>query len=255
MPSSKKTPSFITESRQVLTGSEKARANVPAAKPATGKVTVSVIVRGKSQIAPRSLGKTRINRAEYAKSYAADPADLKQVRAFAKAFGLTVNKTPAEAARRTLQLTGSAAAMQKAFGVQLNTAAVAGVTCRIREGGIQIPSSLSGIIVAVLGLDSRPQAKPHFRVFNPPATIRPNASATNTSYTPVQVGQLYKFPSGKTATGQTIGLIELGGGYRAADIKAYFKSLRISPSLLGKIVGMILVEPGRHDFGLNFKTS
>ena len=31
------------------------------------------------------------------------------------------------------------------------------------------------------------------------------------------------------------------------------KSLRISPSLLGKIVGMVLVEPGRHDFGLNFK--
>lgn len=30
-------------------------------------------------------------------------------------------------------------------------------------------------------------------------------------------------------------------------------SLRISPSLLGKIVGMVLVEPGRHDFGLNLK--
>lgn len=31
------------------------------------------------------------------------------------------------------------------------------------------------------------------------------------------------------------------------------KSLRISPSLLGKIVGMVLVEPGRLDFGLNLK--
>lgn len=30
-------------------------------------------------------------------------------------------------------------------------------------------------------------------------------------------------------------------------------SLRISPSFLGKIVGMVLVEPGRHDFGLNLK--
>lgn len=31
------------------------------------------------------------------------------------------------------------------------------------------------------------------------------------------------------------------------------KSLRISPSLLGKIVGSVTVEPGRHDFGLNLK--
>ena len=31
------------------------------------------------------------------------------------------------------------------------------------------------------------------------------------------------------------------------------RSLMISPSVLGKIVGMILVEPGRMDFGLNLK--
>jgi kumamolisin len=36
---------------------------------------------------------------------------------------------------------------------------------------------------------------------------------------------LYGFPAGATATGQTIGIIELGGGYRAADLTAYFKTL------------------------------
>ena len=55
---------------------------------------------------------------------------------------------------------------------------------------------------------------------------RAHANAAGTSYTPVQVGQLYQFPQGATATGQTIGIIELGGGYRTADLTAYFKGSR-----------------------------
>jgi kumamolisin len=39
------------------------------------------------------------------------------------------------------------------------------------------------------------------------------------------VAQLYQFPQGATAAGQTIGIIELGGGYRTADLTAYFKGL------------------------------
>ncbi len=43
------------------------------------------------------------------------------------------------------------------------------------------------------------------------------------------VAELYQFPQGATATGQTIGIIELGGGYRVADLTAYFKSLGQTP--------------------------
>jgi kumamolisin len=234
-----KATNFATQPRQVIPGSERPPANVPAEKPASGKVTISVIVRRKNQIAPRTLGKTRVTRAEYARMYGADPADLKQVYAFAKEFGLTVIKTPNEAARRTVQLTGTAAAMQKAFGVQLKTATMDGKACRIREGGIQIPASLAPIILAVLGLDTRPQAKPHFRVRT---HVRPNAAATNTSYTPVQVGQLYQFPASAKATGQTIGIIELGGGYRAGDITAYFKTV----ALPAPAVSAVSVDGGKN---------
>jgi kumamolisin len=45
------------------------------------------------------------------------------------------------------------------------------------------------------------------------------------TYTPVQVAQLYQFPQGATAAGQTIGIIELGGGYKTADLTTYFKTL------------------------------
>jgi len=224
-----KPSSFSTEPRQLLAGSEKAPFHIPAEKPATGKLTVSVIVRRKNPLDPRRLGKDRVTRAEYTRKYAADSADLKQIHAFAKEFGLTVEKDTPKPERRTVLLTGSVAAMQKAFGVELKHTTVDGATYRVRQGGIHLPASLSKIVVAVLGLDNRPQAQPHFRVAK--ASPRepgkePEAVASATiSYTPVQVGRLYQFPATATAAGQTIGIIELGGGFRAADITAYFKTL------------------------------
>ena len=83
--------------------------------------------------------------------------------------------------------------------------------------------------MAVLGLDNRPQAKPHFRFRRRSRlTNSLEPAAADVSYTPVQVAQLYQFPAGATATGQTIGIIELGGGYRTADITAYFKTLGLT---------------------------
>jgi kumamolisin len=218
---SKKT--FSSEPRQLLAGSEKAAFQVPTQKPATGKLTVSVVVRRKNPLNVARLAKTRVTRAEYGRTYAADKADLKLIHAFAKEFGLTVERDTPKPERRTVLLTGSVAAMQKAFGVELKHATVDGATYRVREGGIHIPASLGKIVVAVLGLDNRPQAQPHFRVHNGSKGVRPAAS-TSPSYTPVQVGQLYQYPT-TGAAGQTIGIIELGGGYRAADITAYFKTL------------------------------
>jgi len=126
--------------------------------------------------------------------------------------------------------------MQKAFGVTLLHKTLDGTTYRVREGSITLPAELVGPVEAVLGLDNRPQAKPHFRIAGETGDLaaktaqaggfaKPHAGAANVSYTPIQVAQLYQFPSGATATGQTIGIIELGGGYKTADLKTYFKSL------------------------------
>jgi kumamolisin len=70
-------------------------------------------------------------------------------------------------------------------------------------------------------LDNRPQAKPHFRV----RKLQAEAAGAPASYTPPQVAQAYKFPSTASGAGQTIGIIELGGGYRPADLTAYFQTL------------------------------
>jgi kumamolisin len=213
---------FASQPRIVLEGSEKAPLTATAAseKPirSSSVMTVSVIVRRKTPLNTKRLGKDRLTRAAYRRLHAADPAAVKLVRAFAKEFGLTADKDTPKAGERTIKLKGTAAAMQKAFGVTLTQKSVGDQEYRVRAGSIQLPAGLAGAVVAVLGLDNRPQAKPHFRV-------RPAAAGTATSFTPVQVAQLYQFPSGATATGQTIGIIELGGGYRTADLTAYFTSL------------------------------
>jgi kumamolisin len=182
-----------------------------------GKLTVSVVVRPKEPLVfKRGRPQERMTRAAYAKKHGADPVAVKLVRAFAAEYGLEVVGTP-HAGRRTVHLRGSVAAMQRAFGVTLEQQTTSEGTFRVREGAIWLPEELQPHVTAVLGLDNRPQAKPHFRVAKP--------HAENVSYTPVQVGALYGFPAGATGSGQTIGLIELGGGYRAADLTAYFKTL------------------------------
>ena len=233
----KSAPRPSSQNRVVLPGSEKApiaRATGEKPAPPGSLITVSVLVRRKNPLNTKRLGKDRLTRTQYRAQHAADPAAIKLVRAFAKEFGLTVDKATPKPERRMIMLTGTVAAMQKAFDVTLMQKILDGNTYRVREGSIRLPAELAGAVEAILGLDNRPQATPHFRVLgsqinaNTAGTegfARAHASAANSSFTPIQVAQLYQFSQGATAAGQTIGIIELGGGYRTADLTAYFKAL------------------------------
>ena len=53
-------------------------------------------------------------------------------------------------------------------------------------------------------------------------------AASPRSFSPNTLAGIYGFPKSATGKGECIGIIELGGGYRTNDIKAYFKSLNIS---------------------------
>jgi kumamolisin len=70
-----------------------------------------------------------------------------------------------------------------------------------------------------------------------PGAARPHATSPS-GLSPVQVGQLYQFPQGITAAGQTIGIIELGGGFEQADLDAYFETLgQKTPKVIAVPVG------------------
>jgi kumamolisin len=237
------TPHLSTLSRTVLPGSEKAPLLTAAGEkpaPHNNRLDVTVIVRRKKPLKNNHvLGQERLTHAQFRANHAADPAAVKLVRAFAKEFGLTVQPGTPAPGRRAMKLSGTVAAMQKAFGTTLSRKTIDGATYRVREGSIDLPTELVGAVEAVLGLDNRPQAQPHFRIAGEQDAIAartaqgngfasPHANG-NVSYTPVQVARLYQFPSGVTAANQTIGIIELGGGYRTTDINAYFKALGQKP--------------------------
>ncbi len=75
-----------------------------------------------------------------------------------------------------------------------------------------LPPALSEV-TAILGLDSAMQARPRFRTATQPSL----------SYLPTQVANAYEFPNA-SASGHSVAIIELGGGFRQADIANYFNS-------------------------------
>src|SRR5579863_1602919 len=225
-----------TPNKKLLAGSE--RAPLPGAReigPANPKEMVDVTIRlrsraGKKPIVSadaftKPIAKRNImSRQEFEKSHGADPESIAKVEAFAREHKLTVKEK--SAARRTVILSGPVAAMNEAFGVQLKEYQHPDGKYRGRTGAVQIPATLQDVIEGVFGLDNRPQAKPHFRRRQGRAGAR--AQAAGVSYTPLQVAELYSYPTGVDGSGECIALIELGGGYNATDLSNYWSQLNLS---------------------------
>ncbi len=158
-----------------------------------------------------------LSREEYAASHSASPDDILLVERFALDYNLLILE--ADAVRRVVRLSGSAEAINAAFETQLQNYNYQGSTYRARTGTLTIPAQLASVVTGVFGIDNRPQAY----------SRRIKASATpSASYTPPQLAQLYDFPKQGNGSGQTIGIIELGGGYRPEDLTTYFGQLRDS---------------------------
>ena len=155
-----------------------------------------------------------LSRDEFAAKYGAAQSDLDAVAAFAKNQGLTVVESSIP--RRTVVLSGTVAQVNQAFGVSMKRYHTSTETYRGYEGTISVPESLADTIQEVHGLDNRQVAHPLFR-----AAV---ADMATTPLTPPQVANLYKFPT-TTGTGQTIGIIEFGGGFKMSDVQAYFQNI------------------------------
>lgn len=199
------------------------------------EVTVVLRRKGKSPVPAVWPKLPSWRREDYAAHYGADPTDMESLRGFAREHGL--QETACHVSRRTLHLQGSVQALQRTFSVELGHYQRADGS--LFTGCAQAPSlpaTLSPAVIAVLGLDLRAVARPQFR--------KPRAQPS-TSYTPPQLGQLYHFPANTDGSGQTIGLIELGGGYSSTDLQHYFSALGITaPSLSSVSVDGGKNQPG-----------
>jgi len=194
---------------------------------------VTLVLRRKSPLGKLAPSTSRSARyADFVARYGADPADVERLRSFSRQHDL--QELACEPGRRTLHLRGTAQALQQAFGVQLGHYELTpGGASYV--GSAQAPTLPDPAVIAVLGLDQRPVAQPHFRIAQ--------AEPSNT-YTPLQVGQLYNFPAGD-GTGQIIAIIELGGGYVQADLDTYFSGLGLkTPSITAVSVDSGSNQPG-----------
>jgi kumamolisin len=167
-------------------------------------------------------GEPFLTRQELAERRGAVPEEVTAVEDFARASGLEILEV--DPAGRRVRVRGQADAIGAAFGVRLRRFAHPdGSTYRSHNEEIALPPNLADVVVAVLGLDNRPQARSH---------LRHRQGTTGTSYSPVAVGAAYGVPVGSTASGVTVGLIELGGGFAESDIATYFSSLGLAAPLV-----------------------
>ncbi len=193
------------------------------------QITVTVILKRAQPLDVAALARNPLSREEYSARHGASEDAMSRVRAMAARHGLTlVNEEPAA---RRVWLRGTAQQLEQTFGVQLQdyehtTAPVPGQHFHAFTGALSIPEPEASIIETVLGLDTRPIARPHLRWLREIVSADPQA--VNSSYTPPQVAQAYDYPQGDGA-GQCIALIELGGGYQDSDIQTYFTQLGLTP--------------------------
>ncbi len=208
--------------------------------------------------------RTYISRDEFANERGADPGDFDLIEKFAHDHDLTV--TQSSIAQRLIKLSGTLAALCKAFGAKVANYRVGKASFRGRTGTLSVPAELADVIVGIYGFDTRQAARPHYRLLGAlgggsvseagkPKTSKAATSVRakkNAKVTPLkkaaaasalkpftapQVAKLYNFPTGLDGTGQCIALIELntpnaqnkmGTGYTTGDLKTYFKKLGLT---------------------------
>src|SRR5262249_49862729 len=166
---------------------------------------------------------------QLATMHGASADDIEKVVSFAHEQGLAV--VSQSAAGRTVKLSGTVAALQRAFGVDLKVYedATGKRSYRGRTGPVHLPDELTDVVESVHGLDNRDQAKSHFRLVQK-GHLSPKARARARTLQPGDVATAYSFPA-TTGKGQTIALIELGGGYRPTDLNTYFARAKANPKV------------------------
>src|SRR5580698_3356677 len=227
-------------------------------------ITVTLVLRRRAQVpAALVIGPETVTHEELDAQYGAETDDIALVTSTMTELGLTVTDT--HQGSRRMMVSGTIAALSAAFGTTLTlvTSPQPGgtgeATHRYRSGSLSVPAALAGIVIAVLGLDDRPVARPQFRRLTAaaasrtvtpetvtpetvtpetvtpetvtPETVTPEAAPAAPTAVPLtapQVASLYDFPAGTDGTGQTIAIIELGGGYTQSDLDMYFSGLGLA---------------------------
>lgn len=195
-----------------------------------GQFEVTLVLRRRADL-PRELvaGPETLSRARLAEAHGAHPDDMQLVADVIRQHGGVVSGS--HPGSRRVHAIVSPAVAEELFGVHVREASSADwaarpVRHRDHDGPVHVPVELDGVVEAVLGLDARPHAVPHFHT----------RASVSSSYTPLEVAGAYGFAHDDAAgSGQTIAIIELGGGFDPADMDAYFRGLGVTPPKVSSV--------------------
>jgi kumamolisin len=165
-----------------------------------------------------------LSRDAFAAKYGARSADLDLVEQIAQRHDLKV--VHRNASERSIVLAGSLRDLLAAFPADLKLYHHSTGPYRGRQGEILIPKELDGIVTGVFGYDTRQKHRSLHR-----SMVRANAGpGGQNGVVATAFAKRYNFPTAYQGTpldgsGQTIAIIELGGGFRTSDLQVFFQEI------------------------------
>ena len=180
---------------------------LPASQPLTVRVGLQIqnkaallaLVRAQSNPASASYGHF-LTPSQFAAAYGASSAQVADVVNYLKGEGFT--NVTAEPNGLLVSADGTAAMAEAAFDTTLEAVGIGGKTLFINTVGASVPTALSGIVTAVLGLNSVGQMKP--------AIVLPSPPQYAVSYTPKQFQSFYDVAPVKAACCTKIAIMAEG---------------------------------------------
>jgi kumamolisin len=180
-------------------------------------------------------------------TYGARKQDLDHVETFAHQHDLVV--VHRSAAERSVVLRGRLGDLRAAFPADIQLYHHATGSYRGRTGEISVPQEFDAIITGIFGFDTRPKHRGgHYR--KQTALAGPG---TDNGLPATEFASRYEFPTNVNGTqldgtGQTIAIIELGGGFRASDLSVFFAEIGASsPSVAAISVDHAVNNPTTAD--------
>jgi kumamolisin len=176
---------------------------------------------------------------ELEKQHGATPEDLDKIEHFALQHDLTV--VHRSALERSIVLKGKLGDLLAAFPADVQMYHHAHGTYRGRKGEITVPQELSGIVTGVFGFDTRPKRRHRQKIAAHSRSVRHNGTAAtrqpkrahggpggNNGVAATEFAKRYNFPGNADGTGQTIAIVELGGGFRSSDLQVFFHEIGVA---------------------------
>jgi kumamolisin len=178
------------------------------------QMEVTLVLRAPKLPTANQLPAGSLSSDEFQAQYASSQDDANKVADVLKQFGLKIDEI--SLVTHSMRVSGTVAQMGNAFhaGLGVYSSPEQG-EYRGREGSIQIPVELNGIVTYVAELDQR-------RVAHRKSSRMEN-QAGMAHLNPLQPADLearYNFPPGDGA-GQTIAIAEFGGGYFQDDLQSF----------------------------------